>query len=791
MVRSLIISVFLLVLGPAALFSQSDSLLILSLKNHSLGVDELYLPGDTLDINVVSASRSSKNPDELPVTIYTVTRKEIQQNQYTSLIDVMKRLPGIRVSRPGSGELGEIFQLRGLTGNMYTKILVNGMPVKPSVVNGMPVLSQLPVRQAERIEVIYGPSAAIYGADAVSGVINIITREAEKGTFASGDISLGQNDFMSFNFMVGGKAGRNKNILQYSFYGGKTGFNDMNIKSGYEYIYNPLQYLQNRRTFSIGGTDYKPLEINPALLRQNGIDPEDFVNQHYPVNYEGSLLLPQMEELPSESNMLGLDLRFRDFSLSFSNMYRRSHSSLGLTAYMFKYSNPQAYWGENIRRTTLSHNREWLPGFITTTNFSTLNYRMDNSSSQSLTFIDYSDKFYRYSASDDILFEEIITVVPSDRLEIVGGLSYQFSGNLPQTNYLDKPFDPKDYSSFSKEIKLIDTLSGNFGFNPITFNNLSVFAQAYYSFNKFRLMGGLRYDNNSIYKSSMSPRIAAMYIANTKTSFRASLGFAFKAPPSSMAWESLAYRTGSLHDSIKYIKAPSPGLLPEKYMSVELGLIRKVSRKYRFDISVYYNEIRNLIYDKNVAVSEFNLPLAVEETDSTSISIKANMDNSIARLYGLQAILGWNDIVESIEMDAELSLNFAKSSETFPDIFQIAGDFLSDFTLTPQHFGQLHVSMMPMKNLYLGISGIWESNWLRVIIPFEDLYEEIFSEADGYYTMDLLARYSFSNSLSMFIKINNLFDEKYGGIGMSKNYGLPYNPQLGRNIRFGISYAWN
>lgn len=792
MVRNIIIPVFLFIMCPAGLLSQPDSLMLLSLEKHNLGTDNLYLPDDTLDINVVSASRSSKNPDELPVTIYTISRKEIQQNQYTSLADILKRLPGIRVSRPGSGELGEIFQLRGLTGNMYTKVLVNGMPVKPSVVNGMPVLSQLPVRQAERIEVIYGPSAAIYGADAVSGVINIITREAEKGTFASGDISLGQNDFMSFNFMVGGKAGRNKNILQYSFYGGKTGFNDMNIKSGYEYIYNPLHHLQNQgRVFDIGGAAYDPLEINHTLLRQNGIDPEDFVNQYYPPNYEGELLLPQLEELPSESNMLGLDLKFRDFSLSFSNMYRRSHSSLGLTAYLYKYNNPQAYWGENISRTTLSHNREWLPGLITTTNFSTLNYRMDNSSSQSLTFIDYSDKFYRYSASDDILLEEIVTLAPSDRLEIVGGLSYQFSGNLPQTNYLDTPFNPKDYSSFSKKIRLIDTLSANFGFNPLTFYNLSAFAQAYYSFNKIRLMGGLRYDNNSIYKNSLSPRIAAMYIANSKTSFRASLGFAFKAPPSSMAWQSIAYRTGSEHDSIKYITAPNPGLLPEKYMSLELGLIRKVSRKYRFDMSVYYNEIRNLIYDKDVPVSEFNLPLAVEETDSASISVKANLENSIARLYGLQATLGWKGIVESIELDAELSLTFAKSSESFPDIFRLASDFLSDFTLTPQHFGQLHVSMVPVNNLYLGISGIWESNWLRVIIPFEDLYEEIFSEADGYYTMDVLARYSFNNSLSMFIKINNLLDEKYGGIGMSNSYGLPYNPQLGRNIRFGISYVWN
>jgi len=791
MIKKLII-LLLGIIYTACLFAQPDSLLRSALVKHNLGTDDLFFPEDTIDVNVVSASRSNKNPDELPITIYTVDREEIVKNQYTSLTDVLKRLPGLRVSQPGSGELGEIFQLRGLIGNMYTKILVNGMPVKPSVVNGMPVLSQLPVRQAERIEIVYGPSAAIYGADAVSGVINIITREADRGTFAAGDISLGQNDYMSFNFMVGGKAGRNKNILQYSFYGGKTGFNDMNIKSGYEYIYNPLHYLQSTgKDYDIGGVTYTPLEITESLLRRNGINPQDFIATEYPVNYSGELLLPQIEELPSESNMLGLDLKFRDFSFSFSNMYRRGHSSLGLSGYLYKYDNPQSYWGESIRRTTLSHNKEWTPGFITTTNFSALNYRMDNSSSQSLTFVEYSDLFYRYSASNDLLLEEIVTVVPLDKLEIVGGLTYQYSGNLPQTSYLDKPFDPKDYVSFSKTIDLIDTLSGNFGFNPVTFHNLSAFAQAYYSINKFRIMGGFRYDNNSIYKTSLSPRIAAMYIANEKASFRVSLGFAFKAPPSSLAWQSLAYRTGSNHDSLRYMAIPNPGLLPEKYMSAELGFVRKLSRKIKLDLSLYYNEIQNLIYDKNVPVNEQNLPLAVAETDTSTVMVKANMENSVARLYGLQTTIGWMGIVESINLDAELSLTFAKSSESFPDIFQIAGDFLSDFTLTPKHFGQLNISLEPLNNLYINISGIWESNWLRVIIPFEELYEEIFSKADGYYTMDMLARYSFNNSLSMFVKVNNLFDEKYGGIGMSKNYGLPYNPQLGRNIRFGITYAWN
>ena len=773
--------------------AQWDTVNYSRMIREQLGPDDFFFKHDSVKINVVSASRSNKNPDELPITIYTITREEIIRNQYISLADVLKRLPGIRVSQPGSGELGEVFQLRGLIGNMYTMILVNGMPVKPSVVNGMPILSQLPVRQAERIEVIYGPSAAVYGADAVSGVINIITREAEKGTFAAGDISLGQNDYMSFDFMVGGKTGRNKNILQYSFYGGRTGFNDMNIKSGYDHIYNPLNYPQNSGIlYDIGGEPVEPMRITEELLRSNGINPTDFVEQNYPVNYEGELILPQIAELPSESSMLGMDLKFRNLSLSFSNMYRRSHSSIGQSSFLFKYNNPQAYWGENIRRTTISYNKDWTPRLFTTTNYSSLVYKMDNNSSQAVTFVNNSDLFYRYSAGNDLLFEQIVTVIPVNELEIVGGISYQYSGNLPQTRFLYTPFDPKEYQPFSKSIGISDTLSGRFGFNPVTFHNVSVFAQAYYSLKSFRLMGGIRFDNNSVYKTSISPRLAAIFIPNEKNSLRGSVGFAFKAPPSSLTYQALAYRDGVNNDSLSYLLVPNRNLQPEKYMSVELGLIRKVSRKYRLDISIYYNEIRNLILDQHVPLNDLNLPLAVIESDTSTVLRKVNSSDAVSRLYGMQATLKWTDLVESINLDAELSLTFAKSSESFPDIFEIAGEFISEFTLTPNHFGQLHVSMVPVPNLYLSISGIWESNWVRVIIPFPDLYEDLFKKADGYYTMDLLARYRFSNDLSAFIMVNNLFNEKYGGIGVSRlNANLPYNPQLGRNIRFGFTYTWN
>ncbi|MBE0676703.1 MAG: TonB-dependent receptor [Bacteroidales bacterium] len=758
-----------------------------------LGRKDFTFSADTSGMSVQSASRSSKLISELPITIHVVTREEIERNHYTSLTDVLKSLPGMRVSQPGTGELGETFQLRGLTGNLYTMILINGMPVKPSVVKGMPIMAQLPVRQAERIEIIYGPAAAVYGADAVSGVINIITREADKGTFAMADISLGEDAYRNANFMVGGKAGRNQNILQYSFYGSLTSMQDFNLRKGYEEVYNPLHYLQERGyKYNIAGTEYEPLQLTEDVFNNVVTDQNNFINTNYPVNYSGSLTQASIEDLPTESNLLGVNLRFRDFSFSFNNMYRKSHSALGQSTYLFKYDNPQTFWGENISHASLRYNHDWTPRISTTTNLSSLIYRMDNNSSIGITFVDYTDKVYRYSAGNDILFEQLVTLVPVSGLEILSGLTYQYSGNLPQTNYLDAPFDTEKYGNFSSTVEAADPVSGTFGLNPLKYHNFGFFSQTYYSIRKLRFMGGIRFDQNSQYGFSFSPRIAGLFIHNQKTTSRASVGYAYKAPPASLAYQSLAYKAGANLDSLFYLAIPNSQLEPEKYMSVELGLIRKLTARTTLNLSVYYNSIRNLILERNVPLKDLDLPLAIIETDTSMVLARDNNRDAISRLYGLQATFLFRNIVRSINLNAELSLTFAKSSESFPDLLQLAGSFLSDFKLMPNHFGQLKVTMEPAKNLYLNITSIWESNWLRIIIPFEEIYNDIFKNMDGFYSLDASLTYEIGNNLSTFLKVTNLFDEKYGGPVYSElATPLPYSPQAGRTISVGLTYRLN
>jgi hypothetical protein len=128
---------------------------ISEIQKDILQAEDLIFPIDSERLKIISAGRISKNLDELPLTVYVISNEEILRNQYTSLIDVLNSLPGITTSQPGTGELGESFQIWGLTGNLYTKILINGLPVRPSVVSGMPIGSQLPIRQADKMPVAY------------------------------------------------------------------------------------------------------------------------------------------------------------------------------------------------------------------------------------------------------------------------------------------------------------------------------------------------------------------------------------------------------------------------------------------------------------------------------------------------------------------------------------------------------------------------------------------------------------------------------------------------------------
>lgn len=128
---------------------------------------------------VVTGSRIPRTNIELSSPVNIVGQDEIQFRQPTSIEDVLRQLPG---SVPGIGSAVNngsngtaTFNLRGL-GSNRNLVLVNSRRVVPSGTGGVVDLNILPVALLERAEVLTGGASSVYGADAITGVLNFITK---------------------------------------------------------------------------------------------------------------------------------------------------------------------------------------------------------------------------------------------------------------------------------------------------------------------------------------------------------------------------------------------------------------------------------------------------------------------------------------------------------------------------------------------------------------------------------------------------------------------------------------
>ncbi|KFI11539.1 TonB-dependent receptor [Vibrio coralliilyticus] len=125
---------------------------------------------------VVTASRFEQSEASVLASVTTITREEIDTLQAKSLTEVFKYVPGVQLGESGDSFHSTSIFIRG-SESKHSLILLNGVKVNSASQGGFD-LSLLPVEIIERIEIIRGPRAAVYGADAIGGVINFITHQA-------------------------------------------------------------------------------------------------------------------------------------------------------------------------------------------------------------------------------------------------------------------------------------------------------------------------------------------------------------------------------------------------------------------------------------------------------------------------------------------------------------------------------------------------------------------------------------------------------------------------------------
>ncbi len=158
---------------------------------------------------VVTGSRVATPADDLAANVTVLSREDFEVQKPRQLADILRRVAGVHIDQVGGrGGTGSLY-LRGADPN-YTLVLVDGVRVNdPTNARGGSFdFSTFDVADIERVEIARGPYSAVYGGDALAGVVNIVTRHAPpEKTRAALDAMGGGYDVREISFDAGGPMG--------------------------------------------------------------------------------------------------------------------------------------------------------------------------------------------------------------------------------------------------------------------------------------------------------------------------------------------------------------------------------------------------------------------------------------------------------------------------------------------------------------------------------------------------------------------------------------------------------
>jgi len=149
-------------------------LLLAATATHSFAADDTYLPAV-----VVTAAKLDPVQDESPHAVTVITQEDLIPQNHTDLVEVLRAIPGLEARQAGGPGQFNSFKLRGY-GSGHFLVLIDGVKVNENFNFGVgQFLGHLDPQLIERIEVLRGPQAALYGSDTTAGVIAITTKRGQ------------------------------------------------------------------------------------------------------------------------------------------------------------------------------------------------------------------------------------------------------------------------------------------------------------------------------------------------------------------------------------------------------------------------------------------------------------------------------------------------------------------------------------------------------------------------------------------------------------------------------------
>lgn len=223
---------------------------------------------------IVTATRQQQHVTDTLGDVSVLTRQEIDQAGQSTLADLLARQPGIQMSANGGPGASAAIFIRGAEAR-HTLVLVDGLRIN-SATTGQSSIENISLADVDRVEILRGPASALYGADALGGVIQIFTRHGQGEPRADAFIGLGR--YQTHQVDVGLRGGSGD--LSYSLRAGThdtEGFSATASAGRQPYAYNPdrdgfsQRHLSANLAYRLDGRD----EIGLSLLHADGVNQYD------------------------------------------------------------------------------------------------------------------------------------------------------------------------------------------------------------------------------------------------------------------------------------------------------------------------------------------------------------------------------------------------------------------------------------------------------------------------------------------------------------------------------------
>ena len=222
---------------------------------------------------VVTATRAATRADELVSEVVVIDRAALDRSVGRTLPELLAREAGLQMSSNGGlGKTSSVF-IRG-TESRHTILLIDGVRYG-SATAGIPAWDNIPLDAIERIEVLKGPASALYGSDAVGGVVQIFMRKGVQGFQPGASVTVGSNAFRQAAASLRGAQGDVDYALglQVTRDGGFSSTNPAVAFGNYNADLDPFR--QDAINASVGWRFAPDWKLSANLLNSSGVSQYD------------------------------------------------------------------------------------------------------------------------------------------------------------------------------------------------------------------------------------------------------------------------------------------------------------------------------------------------------------------------------------------------------------------------------------------------------------------------------------------------------------------------------------